>query len=512
MASRLERMHEMSAVGFKINPILDETTFGLVVTEGVLAGMETYTQCYRAILDVSSPSPLTLVPKGFMKFSGLLPSKHHDLSDAPLFEHTFIPYYQHFVRGSVIKSIKEGLASDSGAAIRQRPGQLNTLITENVFLKFCPACAAEQKQKYHRTTWLRSHNLPGVDVCHKHGLSLRKSEGGIKGSFSVVVSFPKCEYYETGDALWKRGEVWWRDSPSCLIAQVSHELLYDRQCCNDQLIWENVYKRAVSHITNCSDKKVDWHALSAVMRTVYGDLIPKGLGLDFNCGGGETRHWLKRLLGYDCKIGVHQPILHVLLIGALFDSYSELKKAITEESARLDPSNSKFLTNNLPEEQVSNSLPIFPMVAEQREKLWIKMRTKHQNAILEMIGSEPNLSRMHLFENLNAAYRWFLKYDKAWLEERLPKRIVKYGSRPDLTSPRQDWTQLDKKVAMAISKVRTEDVFAGATELKNITLVQIARLAGVRYEKLLQIKKHSETYEVLSSIKPFRTGLELKSS
>lgn len=499
----------MSALGFKINPIPDETAFGLVVTEGVLAGMETYTQCYRAILDVRHPSPLTLVPKGFMKFSGLLSSKLQDFSDAPLFDHTFIPYYQHFLRGSVIKAIKEDLASDSGVAIRQRPGQMNTLITENLFLKYCPACAAEQIKNDHRTTWLRSHNLPGVDVCHKHGLLLRKCEVacGIKGSFSVEVSFPKCEHFEAGDALWTCGEVWWRDSPSCLIAQVSHELLHDRQSCNDQLIWENVYKRAVSRITNGSDKKVDWHALSAVMRTVYGDLIPKALGLDFSCGGGETRHWLKRLLGYDCKIGVHQPILHVLLIGALFDSYSELKGAITEESARLDPSNSKFLTNNLPEKQVSNS---FPIVAEQREKLWIKMRTKHQNAILDLMKSEPNLTRMYLSEKLNAAYSWFMKYDKAWLEEILPARSIKRGSRPDLATPRQDWAQVDAKIAQAISKVCAEDVFAEQSKRNNITLAQIARLARVKYAKLLKIQNHSETHAVLSSIKVFCSGMERK--
>lgn len=501
----------MGALGFKIQPIPDETVFGLVVIAGVLAGLETYTQCYKTILGVATPSPLTLVPKGFMKFAGLVSSEHQDQSDDALFDHTFIPYYRHFIQFSTLESIQDGLVSDNGAAIRLRPGQLNTLVNGNRFLKTCPACTAEQKQKYHRTTWLRSHNLPGVEVCYRHGLSLRNCKISIDGSepYSVEISFPECEIYEAGDNLWSRGERWWRQSPRRLIAQVSHELLSEMQCCNDQRAWENVYKRAVLRFTNSSDREVDWQALSAGMRSVYGDLIPKVLGVDFACSG-ETRHWLKRLLGYDNKIGVQQPILHVLLIGALFGSYSDLKEAITEEAARLDSSNNTLSESNFSGKSEGCSPPGTPVATEQRPRSWIRKRTNHRNAILEMMISESGLTRMQLFERLYAAYRWLSKNDKAWLEETLPGRVVKYGSRPDLSRPRKDWTQMDKQVALVISKVCEDGAFADPIEQKNITLAQIARLAGVKYEKLLQLQEYPETHAVLSGIQPFRSGLEIR--
>lgn len=42
-------------------------------------------------------------------------------------------------------------------------------------LRFCADCLAEMKREVGEVWWCRAHQLPGVDVCHKHGIRLGTS-------------------------------------------------------------------------------------------------------------------------------------------------------------------------------------------------------------------------------------------------------------------------------------------------------------------------------------------------
>lgn len=46
---------------------------------------------------------------------------------------------------------------------------------EDAFLRFCPACAQEQRQTNGEAYWCRKHQLRGVSVCYKHGCQLEHS-------------------------------------------------------------------------------------------------------------------------------------------------------------------------------------------------------------------------------------------------------------------------------------------------------------------------------------------------
>ena len=37
------------------------------------------------------------------------------------------------------------------------------------FLRYCPLCFKEDKQKYGEAYWHKAHQIRGVDVCNKHG-------------------------------------------------------------------------------------------------------------------------------------------------------------------------------------------------------------------------------------------------------------------------------------------------------------------------------------------------------
>lgn len=46
---------------------------------------------------------------------------------------------------------------------------------EDAFLRYCPACAQEDRETYGETYWHRKHQLRGVNLCYKHGCMLEHS-------------------------------------------------------------------------------------------------------------------------------------------------------------------------------------------------------------------------------------------------------------------------------------------------------------------------------------------------
>ena len=46
---------------------------------------------------------------------------------------------------------------------------------EKRYLRYCPICAEEDREKYGETYWHRGHQIPRIRVCHKHGVFLASS-------------------------------------------------------------------------------------------------------------------------------------------------------------------------------------------------------------------------------------------------------------------------------------------------------------------------------------------------
>lgn len=44
------------------------------------------------------------------------------------------------------------------------------------FLRYCPMCAKEDREKYGETYWHRIHQIEGIQICRKHGCYLCESK------------------------------------------------------------------------------------------------------------------------------------------------------------------------------------------------------------------------------------------------------------------------------------------------------------------------------------------------
>lgn len=64
---------------------------------------------------------------------------------------------------------------------------------EDAFLRYCPACAQENRNVYGETYWHRKHQLRGVSLCYKHGCLLEHSTISAKSEQSYTLC-PAEEY------------------------------------------------------------------------------------------------------------------------------------------------------------------------------------------------------------------------------------------------------------------------------------------------------------------------------
>ena len=61
------------------------------------------------------------------------------------------------------------------------------------FLKYCPICAEEDRQKYGETYWHRNHQIRGMQVCYKHNCMLENSD--ITAKSEQTFTFCPAEEY-----------------------------------------------------------------------------------------------------------------------------------------------------------------------------------------------------------------------------------------------------------------------------------------------------------------------------
>lgn len=64
---------------------------------------------------------------------------------------------------------------------------------DNEYLRYCPMCAMEQKEKYGEAYWNRTCQVPEITVCHIHGCKLLNSKINIVGSKKAIFRTAETE-------------------------------------------------------------------------------------------------------------------------------------------------------------------------------------------------------------------------------------------------------------------------------------------------------------------------------
>lgn len=87
-------------------------------------------------------------------------------------KHTMSPAYIRFLPLLRRKEAVEGIISCDG---NWKNLMCLPVLNEKRFLRYCPDCAKDDREKYGETYWHREHQIPRIRVCPKHRLFLENS-------------------------------------------------------------------------------------------------------------------------------------------------------------------------------------------------------------------------------------------------------------------------------------------------------------------------------------------------
>lgn len=302
----------------RLDPIPDETIFGLCIQVGVLKGARTYADCLRLVFDDQRKfwfDPNDADPK---RLASLLQDVAVDSAESLLSNHSIWPYLIAFQQGDISDVLKHG--ERGGELVRFFGLTGCPAITERKIPRYCKLCAAEQIDKYGRSTWLRSHQLPGVTVCFEHGETLWESNFSQEkfAKLSADVKFPDIDsdFFEVDE---KQSFSIDPDylSPERLWAQISRDCLFSNGLLADKEKVFEVYKNGLLKSNLIRDGKVDFKGVQCLFKDRYGDLFSKKI--QTTVGSVVYWEWLPRLLN-----GVNyfrHPVRHLMLIGAVFGGF-----------------------------------------------------------------------------------------------------------------------------------------------------------------------------------------------
>lgn len=129
----------------------------------------------QEILGTSGISTLNALPSHLDRLISVLPVGHSYNADQLIDQHTPLPFFTPFYPVERVHQLREDMKGGEGLKAYLRSGITSGCIRLPNFLRFCPICAIEDKERDGERYWHRLHQLPGVMVCLDHLVHLENS-------------------------------------------------------------------------------------------------------------------------------------------------------------------------------------------------------------------------------------------------------------------------------------------------------------------------------------------------
>lgn len=112
--------------------------------------------------------------------------------------HTMFPQYARFINSENKRKALSTLAHEQCDAHRLFPVLPRNIVEK--YLRFCPLCAAEDRNKFGETYWHRKHQIRNMNICIKHRCRLEASNVPAK-SEQTFTFCPAENYVDDRDAI-----------------------------------------------------------------------------------------------------------------------------------------------------------------------------------------------------------------------------------------------------------------------------------------------------------------------
>ena len=109
---------------------------------------------------------------------GQLQAGHCYTIDTLISDHTLFPLYAPFLPPERRHLLRNQMITGNGAGFQHRLGMMTSHIPHHNWLRYCPQCAKDDRDRLGETYWHRLHQVSGVEICPVHATFLEDSTAG----------------------------------------------------------------------------------------------------------------------------------------------------------------------------------------------------------------------------------------------------------------------------------------------------------------------------------------------
>lgn len=466
--------------------------------------------------------------------------------------HTLLPFFIAFSSKNLSDHLIKLMKGDIGGNTYSKIGIIASDLKLNEYFKFCPKCLSEDIEKYGETYWHRSHQAPGMMVCHKHKILLEDSTVKtrlFKKSYIVAAKKDNCIVKENSnkyidDEIEKLYEV----------SKIINYILTTETNKNDSEWYQDNYINYLLKLDLATfNKTINQKELGRLFKEYYNDKILDKLNCNINY---ETDNWLKRIT----RKGKYSdnPLQNILLINflkipiedifnkryvySIFSNgsapclnkhtnhymdyvaessniiYDSKRGTVAEEFTctkckfkyaikgnKVDiRSFEKNLNDNINSNQLINLIELNNLKICYSENDYIKkyvkrkdfdvLLNKHRTIWQEAQEKYKNKSKSQIARMCGSSYLWLHKHDLEWLNK----------NSPDLRTPEYDFKRVDWKLrdisTLEQLKIIVDKIYNDTNKPKRITIHRLSYETGIRYLDKASLEKMPKTSEYLKEI------------
>lgn len=423
----------------------------------------------------------------FQFVNGLRPEIVHCICQKENWEqviinHTLFPYYSRFL-GKEKKS-------NAFEALKHMEGDYNNLLSltpnrkEERFLRYCPLCAIEQRQRYGESYWSRIHQIPDINVCPIHGCKLRKS--------SISMNRHKTNRFAPADMEIIDLTTEYGTEIEYTFSQYLYQLL------SRDVVWDNDIHVSKLLISNMAGTRY-LSCRGEVMHTasLYQDIILYYHGM---CIGIDKEWQLSKVL-HGQRINPVEIAQIGMLLGISAEEISGRIELIETPEELFDNKVIELLQQGLSTKDIATkfhvSQSLIRLIAKNHSvdykrsinRKGIREKAKNERIIKErqfwerVLKNHPGLSFTQLCEipEYRLRLRWLRRNDRDWTEEHYPEKST--GSRQIQLS------KLDTEYFPKVKGVLYEFGNKNGEMPKRVTINAISKSIGINGRLLYHLPK-----------------------
>jgi len=159
-------------------PNPDELFYSVVGRFAHHHGLQGAKPVSEALFGMASVVVPTLLPARLDRLRWLIERRWRTTLEDIALDHTLLPYYLSTGGPATARkaALVEGVGEDRSSHLEQALGIAASRIATPDRLRYCAACAREDRERTGEAYWHRVHQLPGVYVCPDHGIPLSVSK------------------------------------------------------------------------------------------------------------------------------------------------------------------------------------------------------------------------------------------------------------------------------------------------------------------------------------------------